>query len=73
MPIKGTFTGSSGVTINASVDVQVHTLTPAPVADTAVPLEPALAPPPESAAPRAHPPKPFDILELQRLSAKKGL
>ena len=39
MPIKGTFTGSSDVTVNAAVDVQVHTLTPAPVPDAAVPLE----------------------------------
>jgi transglutaminase-like putative cysteine protease len=59
MPIKGTFTGSSEVSVNASVDVQVHTPAPAPVADAAVPLEPgssqAPAPPPVSAAPQTAP------------------
>jgi transglutaminase-like putative cysteine protease len=67
MPIKGTFTGSPEVTVNASVDVQVHTLTPAPVVDPAVPLlpvapqapqlPPARSPdlPPDPAAPEASP------------------
>lgn len=41
MPIKGTFTGSSDVTVNAAVDVQVHTLTPAPLPDLASPDAPA--------------------------------
>ena len=41
MPIKGTFTGSSDVAVNAAVDVQVHTLTPAALPDPAIPLEPA--------------------------------
>lgn len=41
MPIKGTFTGPSEVTVKASVEVQVHTLGPPAVAGVAVPLEPA--------------------------------
>lgn len=41
MPIKGTFTGPSEVTVKASVEVQVHTLSPPSVAGAAVPLEPA--------------------------------
>lgn len=60
MPIKGTFTGSPDVTVKASVDVQVHTLAKAPVADMSVPLAPApsqstvapSAPPPTAAATR---------------------
>jgi transglutaminase-like putative cysteine protease len=68
MPIKGTFTGSSELTVKASVDVRVHALGPRPVADATVPLEtapsltsgtllepppmPALAQPPEAAATR---------------------
>jgi transglutaminase-like putative cysteine protease len=60
MPIKGTFTGSADVTVNASVDVQVNTLTPEPLGDTAVSLEPQPSqahvqlpgPPPAPAAPQ---------------------
>lgn len=59
MPIKGTFTGSPEVTVNASVDVQVHTLSPAPLADPAVPLQPGptapAAPTPEAPVPAAGP------------------
>ena len=60
MPIKGTFTGSSEVTVNAAVDVQVHTLTPAPVDDGVVPLEPApsQAPVPPPMPPAASPSDP---------------
>ena len=50
MPIKGTFTGSSDVTVNAAVDVQVRTLTAAPVADGVVPLEPASSQAPQPTA-----------------------
>jgi transglutaminase-like putative cysteine protease len=39
MPIKGSFTGTAGVAINAVVDVSVHALDPAPRA----PEEPAIA------------------------------
>ena len=41
MPIKGTFAGSLEVAVNAAVEVQVYTLTPAPVADPAIPPEQA--------------------------------
>ncbi len=60
MPIKGTFTGSSEVTVKASVDVQVHTLDPRPVADPAVAPEPASsqAPTIPPVTPPALPPEP---------------
>ena len=61
MPIKGSFTGSPDVTVNAMVDVQVRTLSPVPVPETSVPLEtgpsqapmpsPAPAPTPEAQEP----------------------
>ena len=53
MPIKGTFTGSSDVAVNAAVDVQVHTLTPAALPDPAIPLESA---PSSGASPAPLPP-----------------
>lgn len=40
MPIKGSFTGPPGVTVNALVDVQVRTLPPTPVPETPVPIDP---------------------------------
>lgn len=66
MPIKGTFTGPSEVTVKTSVDVQVHTFAHAPVTDMAVALETTLAPvespvqsPMPAAAPRAAFPQPL--------------
>ena len=62
MPIKGTFTGSSEVTVNATVEVKVRTLSPAPtpqapVAAAPVPLDPvpSQAPPSPEPAPAAPP------------------
>ena len=49
MPIKGTFTGATGVTVSAAVDVQVKTLEPR----AAAPAAAAAAPPPQPAAPPA--------------------
>ena len=64
MPIKGTFTGSSGVTVNAVVDVQVRTLAPGAAAAPSVPpiqpvdtSAPATAPATSGGAPQAEPAK----------------
>jgi len=73
MPIKGTFTGSSEVTVKASVEVQVDTLAHAHVPEIAVPMAlsqapvetpaqqpvPAVIEPSEAAAPKAAFPQPL--------------
>jgi transglutaminase-like putative cysteine protease len=53
MPIKGSFTGSADVAVNAMVDVQVRTLAGA---------EPAAAVPPSKPEPPSSPPGPSPVV-----------